>query len=44
MQINGLTVDVFALVALLFKHTAGGKDFAYKATVLNRSGRNWSVK
>ena len=41
MQVNGIQVDVFALVEMIFKHSAGGKDFARKATILNKSGKNW---
>ncbi len=42
MQINGLQVDVFALIGMIFKHTAGGEDFAHKVGVLNKSGKNWN--
>ena len=38
---DGNEVDVFPLIELLFKHTAGARDFARKAQELNDSGKAW---
>ena len=38
---DGRPIDVYALIEMLFKHTAGTQDFARKAQVLNESGRSW---
>ena len=38
---NGNPVDVFPLIEMLFKHTAGAEDFARKAQALNDSGKAW---
>ena len=42
MQLNGIAVDVYPLIELVFKHTASKADFAHKAQVLNDSGKAWN--
>ena len=42
MQLNSIMVDVYPLVKLLFRYTAGKADFAHKAQVLNDSGKAWN--